>query len=214
MSTHVFNKYCDPGRLQKEIGVSVIPKAIDYITTTLSPANTTVVFKEALSEQSVLDLTAIITAHVATPLEENTPAEVVVRSQPAYGDKQLVLADGTVKNYFMRNRGVRFNLEIGINNLEYVIPYPWARIQGVEAINTQIGDYTDFLVYDNALGSYSGVPNMLLNQFGYTVNLPQGFYERTSRFNSDVYQGMKIVIRYTSVSQKTLGVNILMDEIK
>lgn len=209
-----YAKYCNSGRLTKEIQLSEIPKMLDYITTVAAPAKTTIVFKEALGQVYIDVLNAIVTAHVATPLAEVTAQAVTVQSSPSYGAKTVVLADGSTRKLFARNLGVIYPLIVGENNLSYTATFPWVKVTGIEVVGCEIGDFADFMVYDTPLGSYSGYPNALLNKFAYSVNLPNGFYERASKFDADLYQGMVIRMKYTSVSMKNVGINYLMDEVK
>jgi len=69
-------------------------------------------------------------------------------------------------------------------------------------------------VYDTATGTYSGVPNYMLNQFAYSVNIAKDYYVRLSQFDADLYTGMIIQFTYNSVSDKTIGFNLIMNEVK
>jgi len=75
-------------------------------------------------------------------------------------------------------------------------------------------DTAELRVYDNASGTYSGFPNALLNQFGYTLNMAKDYYARTSPFDADLYQGMVLKLTYVSISNKRIGINIIMNEVK
>lgn len=118
------------------------------------------------------------------------------------------------KKLFARNTGYKFNLATGINELSITAIYPWAKIVGIEIINCEALDTAELRVYDTAAGTYSGVPNYLLNQFGYAINLPKDFYSRMSPYDADLYQGMVLKVSYDSVSAKTIGINIIMSEVK
>jgi hypothetical protein len=118
------------------------------------------------------------------------------------------------KKLFARNTGIQIAVVQGSNTINYTATYPHAKVNGVQVINCEALDTAEMKVYDTAQGTYSGVPNALLNQFGYTLNLPKDFYQRESRFDADLYQGMKIEFTYVSLSAKTVGINILMDEVK
>jgi hypothetical protein len=209
-----YAKYCDSQRLTKEINDSEIPKGIDYIATATTPPKTSIQFKEALQDVYEMVLNGIVTNHVATPLQEYQASPVVVQASPSYGDKKVTLVDGSKRKLFARNFGKRFDLQIGLNTLEYTATYPWVKITGVEVVGCENGDFVDFLVYDTPQGTYSGFPGALLNQFAYAVNLPDGFYARQSKFDADMYAGMKITVKYTSISEKNIGLNYLMDEVK
>lgn len=143
------------------------------------------------------------------PVIQNT----VVQMIPAIGAKTITVG-GVVKKLFARNTGIQQLLAVGANEIEFIIAYPWVKILGLECINCEALDTGELRVYDNALGSYSGTPNQLLNQFGYSLNLAAGFYMRTSPFDADLYAGMVLKITYNSLSAKTIGINIIMNEVK
>jgi len=122
------------------------------------------------------------------------------------------LPDG--KKLYARNTGLQYAVTTGSNTLSYTATYPWVKLLGVECINCESLDTVDFKVYDTNTGTYSGVPNLLLNQFSYTLNLSAGYYSRTSLFDADMYAGMIIQMTYVSVSNKTIGLNLIMNEVK
>lgn len=128
---------------------------------------------------------------------------------PAFASKLI----GTKKLY-ARNTGFQQALSIGANTITYTASIPWVKITGVQVVNCEALDYVDFKVYDSSTGTYSGVPNYLLNQFGFSVNLPKDFYDRQSPFDADLYAGMVLKIEYNSVSAKTVGINLIMSEVK
>jgi len=118
------------------------------------------------------------------------------------------------KKLFARNTGIQQDLTAGSNTISYTINYPWVKIIGIEAIGTEALDTAELRVYDNASGTYSGVPNAILNQFGFTLNMAKDFYSRASQFDADLYQGMILKITYVSISDKRVGMNIIMNEVK
>jgi len=118
------------------------------------------------------------------------------------------------KKLFARNTGKQFTVTTGANDLLYTATFPWVKFSGLECIGGEALDYGELRVYDNASGTYSGVANALLNQFGYTLNIGPGFYKRESPFDADLYAGMVLKITYTSISDKTIGINYIMNEVK
>lgn len=136
-----------------------------------------------------------------------------IQSQPPYGSKTIVV-NGVTKKLFARFTGIQSSVTSGSNTINYTAIYNWAKLLGVEAINCEALDTVDFKVYDNSSGTYSGYPNALLNQFGYTLNLSKDFYQRMAQFDADIYVGMIIQITYHSQSNKTVGINLLFDEVK
>lgn len=118
------------------------------------------------------------------------------------------------KKLYARNTGKQFTLTAGSNDLVYTATFPWVKFSALECIGGEIGDYGELRVYDNASGTYSGVANALLNQFGYTLNIAKDFYKRESPFDADLYIGMVLKITYYSISNKTIGINYIMNEVK
>jgi hypothetical protein len=118
------------------------------------------------------------------------------------------------KKLYVRNIGIQQALSVGANTITYTLAYNWVKMVGAEIINGEPLDTIDFKVYDTAAGTYSGVPNYMLNQFGFAVNVSKDFYQRVAPYDADVYIGMIFSLTYTSVSAKTIGVNLLLNEVK
>lgn len=138
---------------------------------------------------------------------------VAVQTQPSFGAKTILIG-GITKKLFSRNTGRQYAVAVGSNDLFYTVNFPWLKITGVECIGAETLDTAELRVYDTAAGTYSGYPNAMLNQFGYTLNMAKDYYERTAPFDADIYYGMVIKITYSSISIKTIGVNFIMDEVK
>jgi hypothetical protein len=136
-----------------------------------------------------------------------------VQSTPAFTSKTIQVGTATKKLY-ARNTGMQFAVTTGANTLTYTATYAWAKILGVECIGAESLDTVDMKVYDTSTGTYSGVPNYMLNQFAYSVNIGKDYYVRLSQFDADLYVGMIIQFTYTSVSNKTIGFNLIMNEVK
>lgn len=136
-----------------------------------------------------------------------------IQSIPSFTAKTVTI-NNVNKKLYARNTGFQQALTQGSNVIEYSLTYPWCKILGVEIVGAETLDYCDFEVYDNAQGTYSGVPNQKLNQFAYSVNIPKDYYIRLSQFDADIYQGMVIKVTYNSVSAKTIGINLIMNEVK
>lgn len=136
-----------------------------------------------------------------------------ITSLPPFGAKQAVI-NGVLKKFYARNTGIQSAVTTGSNVINYTMSYAWVKIIGIECIGCEALDTCELKVYDNASGTYSGVPNALLNQFGYTLNMAANFYSRTSPFDADLYAGMVLQITYVSLSNKTIGFNMIMNEVK
>lgn len=135
-----------------------------------------------------------------------------VQSQPPYGSKNIVI-NSITHSLFARFTGMQYALTAGSNVLQYTATYPWSKLIGVECVNCEALDTVNFAVYDTPTGTYSGVPNRLLQQFSYSLNLPKDYYVRMAQFDADVYQGMVIQMTYVSQNAKTVGINFLLDQV-
>ena len=122
------------------------------------------------------------------------------------------LANG--KKLYKRVHGIQQALTVGNNTVLYTIPYAWIKMTGLQLINCEALDTVSLYILDSSTGTYSTVPNYVLNQFGFTVNCPKDYYQNYSEFDADLYIGMQIKAVYTSVSAKTVGVNFILNEVK
>lgn len=117
------------------------------------------------------------------------------------------------KDLYKRITGIQENLTIGANTITFTIAYPWVKITGIEIINGSALDFVSMEVLDSTTGQYSGTPNKILNQFGFTVNISENYYKYDSEYDADLYEGMQIQLTYTSTSAKTIGINFLINEV-
>lgn len=136
-----------------------------------------------------------------------------VKNNP-FGAK--VLPDG--KKLFRRKHGFKSSsVTAGSSGqIILVVPYIQCKINLIEFTSCREDVQVDFSVLDSTTGTYTTVPNHLLNQFGFDVELPDGFYKDKSEYDADLYQGMqiKIVIKNNSMSDFILRGNIVYHEVK
>jgi len=118
------------------------------------------------------------------------------------------------KKIFKRVHGKSDTLTTGSNDLIFVVPYNWVKITGVEFVGSEIGDYASLYVLDSTTGTYSTVPDYQLNQFGFDVMLAKDIYSHKSEFDADLYLNMQIKIVYNSISDKDVGINFILNELK
>jgi hypothetical protein len=118
------------------------------------------------------------------------------------------------KKLYKREHGIQTAVSQGSNTILFTVPYPWVKITGVELMYGEKFDTVDLMILDSTTGTYSGVPNYQLNQFGFNVNVSEGEYEEQNAYDADLYQGMQIKIVYNSQSAKTIGVNFNLNEVK
>lgn len=155
------------------------------------------------------------TAHLCdlnlTSIDESIlPSSVAVTSIPAMASKTL--PDG--KKLYKRVHGVRQEMSSGVNVIQWTTPYPHVKFIAIEFTGGLEGDQCDLEVYDTAMGTYSTIPNYKLNQFGFGANIAKEFYQHTSEFDADLYQGMIVKLTYNSPVAKNVGINFVMNEVK
>ena len=125
-------------------------------------------------------------------------------SSKKFGDKSL----------FKRVHGVTQALNTGANTITFAIPYPWVKITGLEIVNGAALETASVSVLDSTSGTYTGVANYKLNQFGFNIVVAKDYYEHKSEYDADLYYGMQIQITYESLSDKTVGINFILNEVK
>lgn len=191
----------------QQSGISI---ALDHIDT--SGSSISIFFKDDLSEGNISTLNSLVSSYVyVSPI--TPPLSIAVSSQPPYGSKTISI-NNVSKNLYARFTGIQFDVVEGSNTLTYTATYAWSKLIGVEALNCEALDTVNFKVYDTPTGTYSGHANILLNQFSYTLNLPKDYYMRLAQFDADLYVGMIIEITYVSKSNKRIGINFLLNEVK
>lgn len=136
-----------------------------------------------------------------------------IASMPSFGSKTFYFGN-TLKKLYSRFTGQQFAIIQGANTCDYTVTHAWVKMVGIELIAGELGDTASLKVIDTAQGTYSGVPNYVLNQFGFEVNVAKDYYARASQFDSDLYPGMIVRLEYNSISAKTIGVNYLINEVK
>lgn len=119
----------------------------------------------------------------------------------------------TGEKLYRRGRGFEFQVVAGFNNLEITSPYK-CKINQIEFINSLLGESVDLFVLDTANGDLTGVPKYALNQFGFSVYLPDGRYVDHSKYDAEIETGMIINLKYNALSARTLFINIPFHELK
>lgn len=132
----------------------------------------------------------------------------ITQAQP-FASKQLT--DGS--KLYKRLHGQIESLSSGSNNVIFTCPHAHVKMIGARIVGGEVGDYCDFLVLDDTEGTYSGTPNQVLNQYGFTVAIAPDNHVETCKYDADVYYGMQIKFVYNSVNAKTVGFNFDMSEV-
>lgn len=199
------NGALDSRRLHNEIAASAIVTALDRVDT--SGDVISVYFKASLSSTDEDILDGLVEDHTGEPYVEHD----IVKTEP-FADKKV-----GEKRLFQRTTGVSQSCAAeSTTNIDFVVPYDHAKINGASVINCEPGDYVNFKVFDTPTGSLSGYPNVQLNQFAFNVQLPKDFYLCKSMYDADLIKNLKIRVEYynASSSAKTIGVNYYMHEVK
>ena len=147
------------------------------------------------------------------PERDSNGVQVVRVQSDSFSKKEL--NDGS--KLFRRKHGLRQNaVKNTSTTFNFIVPYSIAKINEIEIVDGHKGDYVDFKVYDTPSGTISGTPNLLLNQFGFSAQLPDGFYRDQSNYDADVIGGMKIEVTYYNtdlVNDVSVGMNITYHQV-
>lgn len=129
------------------------------------------------------------------------------------------------KNIFRRKHGIVKDCPQGNTVFEFVVPYDFIKINELEIVNGRVGDTVDLVVCDTPQGHIQQslgvpvqnvVPSAPLNQFGFDVAVPDGFFRDRSDYDADLIKDMKIVVTYKNNGMETIknGMNIVFHELK
>lgn len=118
------------------------------------------------------------------------------------------------KKLFKRVHGVTIACSVGSNIFDFDIPYTHAKITGIEILWSDEGTTADFFVLDDNLGTYSTIPNYLLNQFAFDSGIGKDHYEHKSLYDADLYINMTVSAVLNCTVAKTICVNFVLDEVK
>ena len=141
----------------------------------------------------------------ATVIPERDANGKIITKSDAFASKS---------NYNFRGTGTACTINASSSkDCEYILTYGHVKFNGLEIINGAIGDKADLVILDTSTGTYSSVANAILNQFGFAWNMKNDVKE-TLPYTSDLYTGMRIVVRYTnnSGSARTIYINYYLHE--
>jgi hypothetical protein len=98
---------------------------------------------------------------------------------------------------------------------QMTVPYTKAKINMVEMLWAPEGVSAIMRVKDNAAGTFSTVPNAVLDTFGQDVNLAEGYWKGRSEYDAEVYQSMVLEFEFKNRSMvtKTVGINVVFHEV-
>ena len=157
-------------------------------------------------------------------LQGMNPKHVEIDRTPPFANKQIIDAQGNVKDLFKRVHGCNTTIAAGATkSLDFSVPWPVAKFTGAEIFGVDLKDTLNFYVLDDANNTYSGLDvgtygaNFTLNQFGFNVEMPPGGeYANTSNYDADIYFGMIIRCEYTNngTASKYIAMNPWLHEVK
>lgn len=120
------------------------------------------------------------------------------------------------KKLFRRVHGYTFTLAAsGTTTYTVTVPYAECKINEAEIIWAPEGVSVNMRVKDSTGGTYSGTPNLTLNQFGFNVIISKDAYKDASPYDADVFLNMQLEFEFTNSSstEKTIGLNVVFHEI-
>lgn len=128
-----------------------------------------------------------------------------------FASKELANGD----KIYRRNHGYTHLMTTGTSSFEVEVPFR-CKVNEAEVLYCPENVSVDFKVLDTSAGTFSGYPNLVLDQFGYAVNVAKDYYKDRSEFEADLYPGMRIVVTLYNNSgiEKTIGFNIKFCELK
>lgn len=115
-----------------------------------------------------------------------------------------------------KTHGITFTIPANDTiTVPYTCTYGQAKMNEVEVLWAPEGVKAKMNVKDTASGTYSTVPNMILDSFGYDVNIAKDYWKGRSEYDADIYIGMvlEFVLENTSSVSKTVGINIVLHEV-
>lgn len=138
--------------------------------------------------------------------------------------KTVLKSDGSEGSLFKRVHGMNGTVTASsTQSLVFTVPYITCKFSGADIFGVDLKDTLNFKVLDTDNNDVSGLdvgtfgPNVLLNQFGFDVEMPGGGkYSNTSNYDADLVAGMKLVCEYTNngLADKYIAMNVELHEVK
>lgn len=145
---------------------------------------------------------------------KNDIVPIVTNTNYPFASK--VLSNG--KKLYMRVHGIEATVSGSSDNIDFTIPYPSCKITSIEILNGELGDKVNFKILDTNTGTISGVPNYMLNQFGFDVRIGPDLYKHESGYDADLIQGLILRLEYDAITSdllpKTVYINFILHEVK
>lgn len=141
-------------------------------------------------------------------LKGSLPSQVNITQSPVFAYKASL---------FFRGRGVKQTITANsTESIIYTMTYAKGKINGLEVFYGNNGDTCNFKVLDTTTGTYTAVPNYLLNQFGFDWNVDANGLKEILPYDADLLLNMQLVVEYTNNSNvdTEVGVNFYIHEDK
>lgn len=125
------------------------------------------------------------------------------------------LPDG--RKLYTRVHGISAQVAGAPDNITFTVPYPVCKLTGIQILNGELGDSINFKILDKSSAPLYGVPNALLNQFGFNVKVNGPYYKYDSEYDADLVQDMQIRLEYDAITSdllpKTVYINFILHEV-
>lgn len=115
-----------------------------------------------------------------------------------------------------RTNGIQFTIPASDSiTVSYTCPYSQAKINEVEVLWAPEFVTAIMNVKDTPAGTYSAVPNAILDTFGNACNIGKDYWKGRSEYDADIYGGMvlEFVVTNGSAVSKTVGINMVFHEV-
>lgn len=132
------------------------------------------------------------------------------------------------KKIFRRQHGIVDTiLANSTKDIEFIIPYTWAKITTMDIIGSNGNMTCNLTVHADETGKFktlssdtvvevnTGAPKYQLNQFGFNVNIAKDFFKDHSEYDADVFSGMIIKASITNNADTDckVGINFTLHEV-
>lgn len=120
------------------------------------------------------------------------------------------------KKLFRRKHGYKFSLDSsGTTTYKITVPYNACKINEAEFLDFPKGVSVLMKVLDSTTGTYTTVPNAVLNQYGFDALIAKDFYRDTSPYDADCFLGMQLefIFSHAANISDEVGLNMTFHEV-
>lgn len=122
----------------------------------------------------------------------------------------------TGEKLFRRKYGYKVTILANqVTTFDITVPYPSQKVNEAQIVGCNSGVTVNFKVIDTEVGTYSTVPNFVLDQFGFNVVINEKFFEDISPYDAHLYAGMRIRFEFNNPgSEHEIGINMVFHEVR